>query len=1067
MKKIYIRQLLTAILLLCSTMAQAVNFQVDDIDYTIIDETNLTVEVRSVHKQVVEVIIPSSITYEGITYTVTKIKKSGFNNCSELVKVTLPGSVTTIGDNAFSGCSALTDVVIPEGTIDIGTNAFYGCSALTTVTIPKSLKTVGSGAFLECTAITTVNISDLKAWCEINFGGALNYFNSILIDLSANPLFNWVSSPTDDIYGGWATEFSEPRDLVLNGEIIKDLVIPANVYSIAGHFIGCSAESVSFEHPDENMPADIEYRIGEYSFGGMKNLKKVVLPDFYAAIGCAAFYECTSLEELVINKNYLWGFEENISSWANLPQEIETFQGCTHLKKLTIKEGVNTLEDIFGTQFSYYPAGKENDILEIETLQIPNLSTIEPIIKANTIDYTTEVAWYNSTLDLYGDCKVLIAGKPVKEKSGELIIPDGVTAIYGEKINGANITKVVLPGSVTHIHNNAFADCTELSEINIPESVTYIGKGAFDNTAIYNNCTDNLLYIDNWLVAYKGDKLGDITIKEGTKNIADETFTSCTHLTSIKLPNSITHINDKTFRGCTALANFNFSPNITKIGFSAFEGCAALTSITIPENITTIPHRAFYGCTSLAKIEFHPGIAKIESEAFHNTAWYNNHADGLLYLNNWLIGSKGEFAQDSLIIEEGTIGIADGASFRNLTTVVLPQSLAYIGEYAFRELGDGCTFISHATTPPAIEDNSILITGGSTLIVSIGKGIIEAYDHYRSYFSNIIARNTIGDFEYAPGWEEYVSWEENTVAINKYLGNDSNVVIPKSIEVNGEVFDVAEISNAAFIYNTTLTNITIPNSITNIGSSAFNGCTTLASIDIPNSVTTIGASAFEGCTALESVNLPANLETIEESAFSGCTALTSIDFPSSVTTIGASAFEGCTALESVNLPANLQTIEDKTFSGCAAITNIDIPDNVTTIGTWAFNGCTALTRLYIPESVSTIEAAFTSCNNITEIYSNSTTPAKISRTAFSSTVRSNATLYIPAGSLSAYKAASARLTWGRFSNIVEMDFTGINDIEAEESFQGIKEVYYDLNGRIATNPTKGIYIRNGKKIVVE
>ena len=292
-------------------------------------------------------------------------------------------------------------------------------------------------------------------------------------------------------------------------------------------------------------------------------------------------------------------------------------------------------------------------------------------------------------------------------------------------------------------------------------------------------------------------------------------------------------------------------------------------------------------------------------------------------------------------------------------------------------------------------------------------------------------------------------------------------MIPESIEVNGEVFDVAEISNAAFIYNTTLTNITIPNSITNIGSSAFNGCTTLASIDIPNSVTAIRASAFEGCTALESVNIPYNLETIEERAFSGCTALTSIDFPSSVTTIGASAFSGCTALESVNLPANLQTIEDKTFSGCAAITNIDIPDNVTTIGASAFSGCTALTRLYIPESVSTIEAAFTSCNNITEIYSNSTTPAIIRTNTFTGTVRSNATLYIPTGSLSAYKAASTRLTWGKFSNIVEMDFTGIYDIEAEDSFQGAKDVYYDLNGRIAVSPTKGIYIINGKKIVIE
>ena len=1070
MAKFYFKQLFVAALLLFNITAFAANFEIDGITYIITDETNLTVEAGTTDRYIEVADIPATVTYEDVTYKVTAISKSGFNNRQYLTTVSIPEGVTTIGDNAFSGCSALTEIVIPEGVTTIGVTAFANCSALKEVTIPKSLKSVGGGAFNDCSAITTVNICDLKAWCEIDFSGALTAANGHVSTASctANPLFNLISSLPEGTYGGFARTYNAPRDLVLNGEKIVNLVIPAGIRNIACHFAGCSAESISFEKPDENTP-EIERHIviRAESFSGMTNLKKVELPDFDATIGGSAFIGCNNLEELTICKNYNWAAIDNGMSQFNCPEEIEVFQGCTHLKTLIIKEGVNTLEDIFGPRFSYSPPGTRYETLEIDSLCIPDLTTVEPRIRPKTIDYTNEAAWYNSTLDLSRDCEVLIAGEPVKEKSGELIIPDGVKAIYGEKINGANINKVVLPGSVTDIHNGAFAGCTELSEINIPESVTYIGKGAFDNTAIYNNCTDNLLYIDNWLVGYKGDNLGDITIKEGTKNIADETFASCTHLTGIEIANSISRIEDSAFGGCTALTNIDFGSGVAEIGSGAFYGCTSLKSITIPDNVTQINNETFYGCTSLAEIKFHKGITKIGSNAFENTAWYNNCADGLLYLNNWLIGSKGEFAQETLNVDEGTIGIADGASFRNLTTVVLPQSLAYIGEYAFRELGDGCTFISHATTPPAIEDNSILITRGSTLIVSIGKGIIEAYDHYRSYFSNIIARNTIGDFEYAPGWEGYVSWEENTVAINKYLGNDSNVVIPESIEVNGEVFDVAAISNAAFIYNTTLTNITIPNSITNIGSSAFNGCTTLASIDIPNSVTTIRASAFEGCTALESVNIPYNLETIEERAFSGCTALTSIDFPSSVTTIGASAFEGCTALESVNLPANLETIEENTFSGCSALTSIDIPDNVTTIGASAFSRCTALTRLYIPESVSTIEAAFTSCNNITEIYSNSTTPAKIRTSTFSGTVRTNATLYIPAGSLSAYKAASARLTWGKFSNIVEMDFTGIYDIEAEDSFQGAKDVYYDLNGRIAVSPTKGIYIINGKKIVIE
>lgn len=729
MAKYYFKQLFVAALLLFNITAFAANFEIDGIIYTITDETNLTVEAGSTDRYIEVANIPATVTYEDVTYKVTAISKSGFNNRQYLTTVSIPEGVTTIGVNAFANCSALKEV-----------------------TIPKSLKSVGAGAFNDCSAITTVNISDLRAWCNIDFGGASTAPLATTNHCLSNPLFNLISSLPEDTYGGFARTYSSPRDLVLNGEKIVNLVIPAGIRNIACHFAGCSAESISFEKPDENTPENERHIvIRAESFSGMTNLKKVELPDFDATIGGAAFIGCNNLEELTICKNYNWAAIDNGMSQFNCPEEIEVFQGCTHLKKLIVKEGVNTLEDIFGPRFSYSPPGTRYETLEIDSLCIPDLTTVEPRIRPKTIDYTNEAAWYNSTLDLYGDCKVLIAGEPVKEKSGELIIPDGVKAIYGEKINGANITKVVLPGSVTDIHNGAFAGCTELSEINIPESVTYIGKGAFDNTAIYNNCTDKLLYIDNWLVGYKGDNLGDITIKEGTKNIANEIFASCTHLTGIEIANSISRIEDSAFGGCTALTNIDFGSGVAEIGSGAFYGCTSLKSITIPDNVTQINNETFYGCTSLAEIKFHKGITKIGSNAFENTAWYNNQADGLLYLNNWLIGSKGEFTQESLNVEEGTIGIADGASFRNLTTVVLPQSLAYIGEYAFRKLSDGCTFISHATTPPAIEDNSIPITGGSTLIVSIGKGIIEAYDHYRSYFSNIIARNTIGDFEYAPG----------------------------------------------------------------------------------------------------------------------------------------------------------------------------------------------------------------------------------------------------------------------------------------------------------------------------
>ena len=330
MAKFYFKQLFVAALLLFNITAFAANFEIDGITYTITDETNLTVEAGTTDRYIEVADIPATVTYEDVTYKVTAIKKGGFNNCQYLTTVSIPEGVTTIGASAFEGCSALTEIVIPEGVTTIGVTAFANCSALKEVTIPKSLKSVGGGAFDDCSAITTVNICDLKAWCEIDFSGALTVTNGRVstANCTANPLFNLISSLPEETYGGFARTYNAPRDLVLNGEKIVNLVIPAGIRIIACHFAGCSAESISFEKPDENTP-EIERHIviRAESFSGMTNLKKVELPDFDATIGGSAFIGCNNLEELTICKNYNWAAIDNGMSQFNCPEEIEVFQG--------------------------------------------------------------------------------------------------------------------------------------------------------------------------------------------------------------------------------------------------------------------------------------------------------------------------------------------------------------------------------------------------------------------------------------------------------------------------------------------------------------------------------------------------------------------------------------------------------------------------------------------------------------------------------------------------------------------------------------------------------------------
>jgi hypothetical protein len=144
------------------------------------------------------------------------------------------------------------------------------------------------------------------------------------------------------------------------------------------------------------------------------------------------------------------------------------------------------------------------------------------------------------------------------------------------------------------------------------------------------------------------------------------------------------------------------------------------------------------------------------------------------------------------------------------------------------------------------------------------------------------------------------------------------------------------------------------------------------------------------------------------------------------------------------------------------ITELDIPSRVTEISDYAFSGCSGLTNITIPNSVTSIgESAFANCDNITDIKVMAEKPIRSNANIFSNAVYDNATLYIPNGTKSLY---DKREPWNLFFDIAETDFTGIDDIEAEN---GNVKTIYDLQGRRVENPTNGIYIINGKKVFVK
>ena len=264
-----------------------------------------------------------------------------------------------------------------------------------------------------------------------------------------------------------------------------------------------------------------------------------------------------------------------------------------------------------------------------------------------------------------------------------------------------------------------------------------------------------------------------------------------------------------------------------------------------------------------------------------------------------------------------------------------------------------------------------------------------------------VAVNAYG-FEVGGIYYNITDESNKTVALTNW-GNENigSVVIPKSVEYNGNAYSVTSIGNEAFRGCSGLTSVVIPNSVTSIGSYTFYDCSGLTSIEIPNSVTSIGSCAFSYCSGLTSVVIPNSVTSIGRSAFSGCSGLTSIEIPNSVTSIGSSAFYNCSGFTSIVvaegnanydsrencnaiieketntlvvgckntiIPNSVTSIGDYAFNGRSGLASIEIPNSVTSIGDEAFAYCSGLTSIEIPNSVTSIgEGAFKYCHRLTSI----------------------------------------------------------------------------------------------------
>jgi hypothetical protein len=210
-----------------------------------------------------------------------------------------------------------------------------------------------------------------------------------------------------------------------------------------------------------------------------------------------------------------------------------------------------------------------------------------------------------------------------------------------------------------------------------------------------------------------------------------------------------------------------------------------------------------------------------------------------------------------------------------------------------------------------------------------------------------------GDFHY---------WAQNgAVTITRYVGSGGAVEIPS--EIDG--LPVRSIFSA-FCYNSTVTSVIIPNTVTNIGEQSFISCTNLQSVVLPDGITTIEHATFAQCTNLSSIALPDSVTTIRDAAFGGCNVLTNLDIPKAATYIGNGTFGGC-GLREIDL-SNVTFIGDGAFAWCQSLTNVRLSNTVTNLGVGAFSGCSSLKEVVIPDTVTVIaEGLFAGCTSLVNV----------------------------------------------------------------------------------------------------